>query len=115
LGWNNNLDDLVAASSPSLKMFELAKEKFKDIPFGDFQSARWSPLAIKYEDVFLKEDGKTMNGTIEKVIDGIVGVLEWIEAKKDNPAEFHHAGIESRVRQCIDDWKKTAADQMDKD
>jgi hypothetical protein len=70
-------------------------------------------LAIKYEDVFLKEDGKTMNGTMEKVIDGIVGVLEWIEAKKDDPAEFHHAGIESRVWQCIDDWKKTAADQMD--
>jgi hypothetical protein len=35
LGWNN-LDNLVAASSPSFKMFELAKEKFKDVPFGDF-------------------------------------------------------------------------------
>jgi hypothetical protein len=55
LGWNN-LDDMVAALSPSLKMFESAKEKFKDIPFGDFQSAHWSPSAIKYEDVFLKED-----------------------------------------------------------
>jgi hypothetical protein len=30
LGWNN-LDDLVAALSPSLKMFELAKEMFKDV------------------------------------------------------------------------------------
>jgi hypothetical protein len=28
-----------------------------------------------------------MNGAMEKVIDGIVGVLEWIEAKKDDPAD----------------------------
>jgi hypothetical protein len=31
-------------------------------------------LAIKYKDVFLKEDGKTMNGAMEKVVDGIIGV-----------------------------------------
>jgi hypothetical protein len=49
-------------------------KKFQGIPFGDFQSGRWIPLAIKYKDVFLKEDGKTMNGAMEKVVDGIIGV-----------------------------------------
>ena len=110
---SNNLDDLVSASSPSLKMFQLAGEKFQGVPFGDFQSGRWSPSAIRYKDVFLKDDGKTTNGAMEKVVDGIVGVLEWIEANKGEPDKFHHAGIEARVQQCVDDWKKIAADEKE--
>jgi hypothetical protein len=52
------MDDLVSESSPSLKMLQLAEKVFEASLFGDFQSGRWSPLAIKYKDVFLKEDGK---------------------------------------------------------
>ncbi len=72
------LDNLVSALSPSLKMLQLAEKVFEASPFGNFQSGHWSPSAIKYKDVFLKEDGKTMNGAMEKVIDGLVGILEWI-------------------------------------
>jgi hypothetical protein len=54
-----------------------------------------------------------MNGAMEKVVDGLLGVLEWIEEKKNNPAEFHHAGIEARVQQCVDDWKSIAVEQRE--
>lgn len=113
----NRMDDLLGASSPSLKMFLLAEELFVDeksklSPLGDYQSGRWSPSAIQYRDVFLNEDG-TMNGVMEKVVDGLVGVLEWIENNKHDPAEFHHAGIEARVQQCVDDWKNIASKQRE--
>ena len=36
-----------------------------------------------------------------------------MRTKKDDPDEFHHAGIEARVQQCVDDWKKIAADQKE--
>jgi hypothetical protein len=91
----------------------IGPKKFQGILFGDFQSGWWSPLAIKYKDIFLKEDGKTMNGAMEKVVDGIIGILEWIEANKDNLDEFHHVGIEARLQQCVNDWKKIAADQKE--
>jgi hypothetical protein len=54
----NYMDDLVSESSPSLKMLQLAEKVFEASPFGDFQSGHWSPLAIKYKYVFLKEDRK---------------------------------------------------------
>jgi hypothetical protein len=38
-----------------------------------------------------------MNGVMENVVDGLVGMLVWIETKKDDPKEFHHVGIEARV------------------
>jgi hypothetical protein len=95
-------------------MLQLAKKVlFEASPFGNFQSGRWSPSAIKYKDVILKEDGKTMNGAMEKVIDGLIGILEWIQEKKNDPAEFHHAGIKARVQQCVDDWKNIAAEQTE--
>jgi hypothetical protein len=45
----------------------------------------------------------------------LLGVLEWIEENKDDATDkFHHAGIEARVQQCIDEWKKIAAFQKEK-
>jgi hypothetical protein len=52
-----------------------------------------------------------MNGAMEKVVDGLLGALEWIEEKKNDPTEFHHAGNEARVQQCVDDWKSIAVEQ----
>jgi hypothetical protein len=63
--------------------------------------------------VFLNEDG-TMNGTMGAMVDGVMGILEWINANVDDDDDkFHHAGIEARVKQCIDEWKKKASDQME--
>jgi hypothetical protein len=77
------LDNLVSASSPSLKMLQLAKKVlFEASPFGNFQSGHWSPLAIKYKDVILKEDGKTMNGAMEKVIDGLIAYWSGFRRRK---------------------------------
>jgi hypothetical protein len=40
---------------------------------------------------------------------------KWIEENKDDTTDkFHHVGIEARVQQCIDEWKKIAADQKEK-
>jgi hypothetical protein len=50
---STELDELISAPSPLLKMFQLAKAKFKDVPFGNFLLGCVSPLAIKYKDVFL--------------------------------------------------------------
>jgi hypothetical protein len=42
------------------------------------------------------------------MVDGVIGILEWINANVDDEDKFHHAGIEARVKQCIDEWKKKA-------
>jgi hypothetical protein len=93
-------------------MFRMAKEKFSDVPFGDPQVGRVSPSGVEYESVFLNEDG-TINGTMGAMVDGVIGILEWINANVDDEDKFHHAGIEARVKQCIDEWKKKASDQTE--
>jgi hypothetical protein len=62
---------------------------------------------------FLKRDGKTMNGAMEMVVVGVVGVLERIQEKKNDLVEFHHAGIKARVQQWVDEWKNVAAEQKE--
>jgi hypothetical protein len=42
-------------------MFKLAKEKFKDVPFGDFQSARWS----SFDKICMMTTRLACNGAIE--------------------------------------------------
>jgi hypothetical protein len=42
----------VAASSPSFEMFQMVKDKFKDIPFGDPQVGIVSPTGVNYEAAF---------------------------------------------------------------
>jgi hypothetical protein len=109
---SNDMERLVVESSPSRAMFRMAKEKFSDVPFGDPQVGRVSPSGVEYESVFLNEDG-TINGTMGAMVDGVIGILEWINANVDDEDKFHHAGIETRVKQCIDEWKKKASDQTE--
>jgi hypothetical protein len=49
---------LVVAKSPSSAMYQIALEKFDDVPFGDNQSGRISPSEVDYPAVFLDADGK---------------------------------------------------------
>jgi hypothetical protein len=90
----------------------MAKDKFSDVPFGDPKVGRVNPTGVNYESVFLNED-RTMNGTMGAMVDGVMGILEWINANVDDDDKFHDAGIEARVKQCIDEWKKKASDQME--
>jgi hypothetical protein len=106
------MEKLVAESSPSLAMFCMAKDKFSNVPFGDPNVGQINPTGVNYESVFLNED-RTMNGTMGAMVDGIMGILEWINANVDDNDKFHHAGIEARVKQCINEWKKKASDQME--
>jgi hypothetical protein len=106
------MERLVAESSPSLAMFHMAKDKLSDVPFGDPKVGQVNPTGVDYESGFLNEDG-TMNGTMGAMVDGMMGILMWINANVDNDDKFHHTGIEARVKQCIDEWKKKASDQME--
>lgn len=65
---------------------------------------------MDYEAVFLKEDG-TANGVLKEMVDGVVGILKWINANVNNDDEFHDAGIQARVQHCISEWKKKATNQ----
>jgi hypothetical protein len=65
---------------------------------------------VDYEAVFLKEDG-TANGVMKEMMDGIVGILKWINTNVDDDDELHHAGVKARVQHCISEWKKKATDQ----
>jgi hypothetical protein len=99
----NEFEWLVATSSPSFEnMFQMVKDKFKDVPFGDPQVGGVSPTGVDYEAVFLNEDG-TMNGVMKEMVDGINGILEWIDESVDDEDKFHYAGVKARVQQCIDE------------
>jgi hypothetical protein len=88
---------LVAANSPSHAMYQIALEKFDGVPFGDNQSGRISPSGVDYPAVFLDADGKP-NGVMKVMVAGVMKVLRWINANKDNDDQFHHADILSTAR-----------------
>lgn len=108
----NDFARLVAAESPSHAMYQIALEKFDGVPFGDNQSGRISPSGVDYPAVFLDSDGKP-NGVMKEMVAGVMKVLRWIDANKDNEGEFHHAGIQKVVKEQINNWKDRAAEQKE--
>jgi hypothetical protein len=96
---SNEFEWLVVTLSPSFEMFQMANDKFKDVVFVDPQVGHVSPTGV-YKAVFLNEDG-TMNGVMKEMVEGVIGILEWIDESVDK----------ARVQQCIDVLKKKAADQ----
>jgi hypothetical protein len=44
-----------------------------------------------------------MNGVMKEMVDGINGILEWIDESVDDEDKFHYAGVKARVQQCIDE------------
>jgi hypothetical protein len=93
---------LVVDESPSHAMYQIALEKFDDVPFGDNQSGRISPSGVNYPAFFLDADGKP-NGVMKVMVAGVTKVLRWINANKDNDDQFHHAGIQKVVQEQIAD------------
>jgi hypothetical protein len=93
-------------------MYQIALEKFNDMPFGDNQSCRISPSGVDYPAVFLDADGKP-NGVMKVMVAGVMKVLRWINANKDNKDQFHHAGIQKVVQEQINDWKDKAVEQKE--
>jgi hypothetical protein len=103
---------LVAAESPSHAMYQIALEKFDDVLFGDNQSGRISPSGVDYPAVFLDADGKA-NGVMKAMVAGVMMVLRWIDANKDNEDQLHHADIQKVVQEQINDWKDMVAKQKE--
>jgi hypothetical protein len=99
---------LVIAESSSHAMYQIALEKFDDVPFGDNQSGSISPSGVDYPAVFLDADGKP-NSVMKVMVARVMKVLRWIDANKDNDDQFHHAGIKKVVQEQIGNWKDKAA------
>jgi hypothetical protein len=103
---------LVVAESPSHAMYQIALEKFDDMPFGDNQSGRISPSGVDYPAVFLDANGKP-NSVMKVMVAGVMKALRWIDANRDNDDQFHHAGMQKVVQEQIGDWKDKAAKQKE--
>jgi hypothetical protein len=88
-------------------MYQIALEKFDGVPLGDNQSGRISPSGVNYPAAFLDADGKP-NGVMKIMVAGVMKMLRWINANKDNDDQFHHAGIQKVVQELIDEWKDMA-------
>jgi hypothetical protein len=99
----NEFEWLVVTSSPSFEMFQMAKDKFKDVVFVDPQVGHVSPTGV-YKAMVLNKDG-TMNGVMKEMVEGVIGILEWIDESVNDEDKFHHAGVKARVQQCIDELK----------
>jgi hypothetical protein len=93
-------------------MYQIALEKFDDVPFGDNQNGRISLSGVDHPAVFLDADRKP-NGVMKVMVAGVMKVLRWIDANKDNDDQFHHAGIQKVVQEQIGDWKDKVAKQKE--
>jgi hypothetical protein len=60
----------------------------------------------------LDADGKP-NGVTKVMVAGVMKVLRWINANKDNDDQFHHACIQKVVQELIDEWKDMAKNQKE--
>jgi hypothetical protein len=107
----NEFEWLVVTLSPSFEMFQMAKDQFKEVVFGDPQVGHVSPTGVD-KAVFPNEDG-TMNGVMKEMVEGIIGILECINESVNDEDKFHHLGVKARVQQCINELKKKAADQKE--
>ena len=105
-----NMDKLSRADHPALEYYRLAMDIF-GVPFGDPQVGRWNPTAVDFAKVYLDSDGNS-NGTIDRVVDGILQVLEWINSTVGT-SDFHHANIEKRFDECLKDWKEQKLTTLD--
>jgi hypothetical protein len=93
-------------------MYQIALEKFDGMPFGNNQSGRISLSGVDYPAAFLDANGKP-NGVMKVMVAGVMKVLRWIDANKDNDDQFHHAGIQKVVQEQISIWKDKVAKQKE--
>jgi hypothetical protein len=56
-----------------------------------------------------------MNSVMKEMVGRFIGILEWIDERSVNDEDkfHHHMGVEAREQQCINEWKKEAADQKE--
>ena len=97
-----NMQRLHDSPNPSLDMYQMASETFPSA-FGDASSGRFNPLLIQFKKVFMKESGQVNDDSMNAMVDGIMGILQWID-EKTGTEEFNHFNIEKRVRECINKW-----------
>ena len=92
--------ELLQCDYPLLEYSRLAIENFGN-SFGDPHVGRISPSNIVVLDTFGGEEGKN---AIKAFVDGIVGVLNWINDNVGDEEEFNHVNIEKRFKKCVQDW-----------
>jgi hypothetical protein len=51
----------------------------------------------------MKESGQVNDDSMNAMVDGIMGILQWIDEKMGTE-EFNHFNIEKRIRECINKW-----------
>jgi len=91
---------LKESGHPFLEMYRLMIKEFKK-PFGDCQVGRISCTGVKFEDVFLDEDGEMTNGAMDAMVDCVMEVLDWINKTVASDDEFTHVNIEKKFQECL--------------
>jgi len=82
-------------------------------PFGDCQVGQISCTAVKFEDVFLDEDGEMTNGAMDAMVDCVMEVLGWINETVSSDDEFTHVNIENKFQECLGRMKERVTGNPD--
>jgi len=98
----NNMKHLQDSPNPALDMYQAALDTF-DSAFGDASSGCINPSSINFEGVFMKENDEINEESMNSMVDGLMGILEWID-DATGTEEFNHVNIEKRVKKCIQKW-----------
>ena len=97
-------EDIVQSKErPSKVYYDLAQKRFGKA-FGDNtpgRVTRISPSNIDYPKVYLDEDGNVTK-KMDDVIDGVLGVLKWIDETVGTD-DFNHANIQETIKACCAD------------
>jgi len=73
--------------------------------FGDCMPKRTSPCAVHFDQVFLDDEGNLNESKMDEVVDGILGLLNWINDTAGTD-EFCHTNIEEKFQECSATWKE---------
>jgi hypothetical protein len=105
--------EIMSDKHPAIKFHQIYEEVFKTSNIADSKSGnRLNPCGVKFKETFYPENDPERK-TLSLVVDGIIGILEWINESVDDKREFHHSGIEKRCRECLQDFRKQGLSNLD--
>jgi hypothetical protein len=73
--------------------------------FGDCMPKQTSPCGVHFDQVFLDAEGNLNELKMDKVINSILGLLNWINDTAGMD-EFCHTRIEEKFQECLATWKE---------
>jgi len=104
---------IMSDDHPAIKFHQIYEKEFRNESIADCHSGnRINPCGVAFKNVFYS-DCDPERKTLTMVVDGIIGILEWINLNIDDDNEFNHAGIERKFRQCLDDFKNNTRSKLD--